>query len=237
MVKTILSVALAIWLIVGLINPKMALSFLIKDEAKRSRWLVFGLYLICALVLSLIFSIGSVKTESKSSSLVSKPDSTSIASKETKTDVPKPEPKLVGWEVSEKIDEMTDTKNVWKSIRSLNGIQQEFPYNDGQTYATITVRYMKKYGDDVLISINQGQIHGNSFSNSSYITVRFDTQSPKKYYFNEAADGSTEMVFLKNSKDFIENAKKAKDIKIEIPLFMGGNPLFRFHVDKPLEWK
>lgn len=59
---------------------------------------------------------------------------------------------------------------------------------------------------------------------------------PKKYYFNEAADGSSEMVFLRNQSDFIKRCKQTKDIKIDIPIYQGGRPVFSFHVDEPLVW-
>lgn len=139
------------------------------------------------------------------------------------------------WNFRTKIDEMTDSKNIWASIRSDNYINQDFPY-EGNTYASITVRYMKKYGYDVLIEIDRGQIVGSEFTGDNYVTVRFDSTAAKKYYFNDAADGSSETVFLKNAKDFIEKSKKAKAIKVEIPVYEAGRPIFSFHVDKPLEW-
>ena len=45
-------------------------------------------------------------------------------------------------------DEMTDSENIWASVKSDNYVNQDFPY-EGNTYASITVRYMKKYGYDV----------------------------------------------------------------------------------------
>ena len=139
------------------------------------------------------------------------------------------------WKIKTSIDEMTDTKNIWATIRSKNYIEQEFPYN-GETYATITIRYMQKYGENVLISIDKGQIVGNEFNNTNYITARFNNETPKKFYFDEASDGSTELVFIRNSEIFIEKCKTAKDIKIDIPIFQGGRPIFTFHIDQPLEW-
>ena len=141
----------------------------------------------------------------------------------------------VTWEIQTKVDEMTDTKNIWASIRSINYVEQDFPYQ-GNTYATITVRYMKKYGYDVLIGIDRGQIVGIDISGTNYVTARFDDGTPKKYYFNEASDGSTEHVFLKNAKDFMDRCKKAKDIKVDVPMYQAGKPVFLFHVDKPLVW-
>lgn len=145
------------------------------------------------------------------------------------------DPDSVTWEIQTKIDEMTDTKNIWASIRSINYVEQDFPYQ-GDTYATITVRYMKKYGYDVLIGIDRGQIVGIDISGTNYVTARFDDGTPKKYYFNDASDGSTEHVFLKNAKDFMDRCKRAKDIKVDVPMYQAGKPVFLFHVDKPLVW-
>lgn len=141
----------------------------------------------------------------------------------------------ITWNIQTGIDEMTDTKNIFASIRSINYVEQGFPYQ-GDTYATIIVRYMKKYGYDVLIMIDRGQIAGLDISGTNYVTARFDEGAPQKYYFNDAADGSTEQVFLKKAKDFMDRCKKAKDIKVDIPLYQAGRPVFSFHVDKPLEW-
>lgn len=96
---------------------------------------------------------------------------------------------------------------------------------------------MKKYGYDAIISISKGQIHGSRYNGDNYITARFDEGTPKKYTFTEAADGSSEMVFLVSKSDFIKRCKQAKDIKIEVPLYQAGRPIFTFHVDEPLVWR
>ena len=142
----------------------------------------------------------------------------------------------VTWDFTITKDDMYDTNNVWAEIKSDNYISQSFPY-EGYTYATITVRYMKKYGYDAIITISKGQIHGNRYNGNNYITARFDEGAPKKYYFNEAADGSSEMVFLNSKSDFIKRCKQAKDIKIDIPIYQAGRPTFTFHVDEPLVWR
>jgi len=140
------------------------------------------------------------------------------------------------WDFTITKDDMYDTNNVWAEIKSNNYISQSFPY-EGYTYATICVRYMKKYGYDVIITISKGQIHGSRYNGDNYITARFDEGSPKKYYFNEAADGSSDNVFLNSKSDFIKRCKQAKDIKIDIPIYQAGRPTFTFHVDEPLVWR
>ena len=142
----------------------------------------------------------------------------------------------VTWDFTIVKDEIYDTNNIWAEIKSDNYISQSFPY-EGYTHATICVRYMKKYGYDVIITISKGQIHGNRYNGNNYITARFDEGTPKKYYFNEAADGSSDNVFLSSKSDFIKRCKQAKDIKIDIPIFQAGRPLFTFHVDEPLVWR
>lgn len=139
------------------------------------------------------------------------------------------------WSYSEKTDEMTDATSYFASLMSSNYIQLDFPY-EGQTYARILVRYMKKYGQDVLIQLTQGQIHGSEYNGTDFILVRFDDEKPKKYQFSESADGDATVVFLDNPRDFIAKAKAAKEIKIEVPVFQGGNPLFKFSSSKSLQW-
>ncbi|MBR1428094.1 MAG: hypothetical protein IJ582_03555 [Prevotella sp.] len=146
-----------------------------------------------------------------------------------------PQRTITTWNISTSNDEMTDTKNVWASLTSDNFISQHFPY-EGRTYAKLTVRYMKKYGNDVLLEITKGQIHGNNYRGDNYITVRFDDTPAKKYYFNEAADGSSDVIFINNKSDFIKRCKQAKVIKVEVPLFQEGRPIFTFSVNEPLVW-
>ena len=142
---------------------------------------------------------------------------------------------ILTWHYESSMDEMTDTKNVWASLKSDNYIEQEFPY-EGDTYATIIIRYMKKYGTDVILEIDRGQIVGIDVNATNFVSAKFDDAEPRKYYFDNAADMSTEQVFLRNAKDFINRCKSAKVIKVDIPMFQAGRPVFTFHVDKPLEW-
>lgn len=196
----------------------------------------FGLAILAILVFTILFSLfmSSIK---KNTSKIAEIDSVAVEENTIDTVVKFdiPEPVLVKWRITDDIDAMTDTKNIWAIITSDDYIRQDFPY-DGLTYASITVRYMKKYGYDVLIEITKGQIDGREYYGTNYITVRFDGGAPKKYYYNEAADGSADVVFLKSSSDFIKKCKKAKDIIIDIPIYQSGRPVFSFHVDEPLVW-
>jgi hypothetical protein len=131
------------------------------------------------------------------------------------------------WSYREYIDEMNDSKTRIASLKSTNTITFSFPYNHG-TYMYISVRKTKKYGTDVMLIINSGQLLCSSYDGTDYVSIRFDDKSPIKFYTNEPNDGSSDCLFLRNPKKFIDLAKKAKIIKIEAPFFEEGWNVFKF---------
>lgn len=205
----------------------------VKENGNSSALFFLGCVLAVIIIIFILFTCNKQKNRpTLANAEYAVVEDTSNAEETT---IPEPEPVKVLWNISEEKDEMTDSRNIWASIISDNYIYQDFPY-EGHTYAKITVRYMKKYGYDVLINITQGQINGRSYYGTDYITARFDEGTPKKYYFDESADGSSETIFLRNKSDFIKKCKQAKDIKIDIPVYQNGRPVFTFHVDEPLVW-
>lgn len=140
------------------------------------------------------------------------------------------------WTLQTKQDEMDDSKSYWYSLQSDNYANFDFPY-EGDSYLTITVRWMKKYGYDVLLEITDGQMVGNEYNGTNYVRVRFDGGKVQKFYYNEPNDGSSNLVFLRNAQKFIEKCKNAKDIIIEQEFYQEGVHQFKFHVDEPLPKK
>ena len=140
------------------------------------------------------------------------------------------------WSLQTKQDEMDDSKSYWYSLQSDNYANFDFPY-EGDSYLTITVRWMKKYGYDVLLEITDGQMVGNEYNGTNYVRVRFDGGKVQKFYYNEPNDGSSNLVFLRNAQKFIEKCKNAKDIIIEQEFYQEGVHQFKFHVDAPLPKK
>lgn len=208
----------------GDMSPKKALLFMI----------LFTVGMI--LLVSMVKSCSNTKPVKNNSAEFSWSDTDSVATVPEETPVKKNVENKRSWDFHFDTDKMTSSKNVWASILSDNSIDLDPPYHS--VNAKITVRYMKKFGGyDAIISITDGQIYGNEYSNDNYILARFDNGQPIKYWFNEPSDGSSESIFIRRKSDFIAHCKKAKDIKIEIPIFEGGRPIFEFHVDEPLKWK
>lgn len=196
---------------------------------------MYEVVLIILGVFILLIILGNILGDEEQTSQDGKNTNDSVAVVDGEENVKDENTDVLTWQYESSIDEMTDTKNIWASLRSDNYIEQDFPY-EGDTYATIIIRYMKRYGTDVILKIDKGQIVGIDVNSTNFVSAKFDDGEPRKYYFNDAADMSTEQVFLRNAKDFINRCKSAKVIKVDIPMFQAGKPVFTFHVDKPLEW-
>lgn len=140
------------------------------------------------------------------------------------------------WGFHEEKDEMHGGNNVWATLESDDYATFDFPY-DGGSSLTITVRYMKKYGNDVILNISKGQFGGNEYEGTNYVTVRFDGGSPHRYYFNEPDDGSSDQIFIVKKGGFISNLESSKKIIIEAPFYQSGCHIFHFHCDKKLIWR
>ena len=212
-------------------------------RSNSSLWIAVGFF--AALVVIVIALSKSCDNKRDEVLALSTPDSTEIlpeAERKTDSIMAEAERKAMlnegmerQWNFRREMDEMTDSENIWASIVSDNSKYLGSPY--GQTFCQLTVRYMKKWGVDVLVQLTSGQIHGSKYSDENYVMVRFDEDQPIKYWFDEAADASSDCVFIRKKSDFIAHCKKAKTIKVEVPIFQAGRPVFTFELDSPLEWE
>ena len=170
---------------------------------------------------------------SEESSKESSKDSTTVESKEAEKEEDHSSQKT--WKISTSKDEMRGSTDTFASIESDNEVEFEFPYNGGSTLS-IVVRESQKFGTDVYLSISNGQFVGYAFDGSDYVTFKFDDGPLQKYYFNDHAHGSKDVIFLRKEKELIEKFKTAKKIMIEAPFYLNGSKQFTFTIGKPLEW-
>ena len=144
-------------------------------------------------------------------------------------------PEEHGYIYYEEDDEMTDTKTRYARLVSDNSVTLQFPY--GECRLSYLIRKSAKYGTEVMLRISSGQFYGDAYNENNYVCIRFDSSRSINYSFEESRDGSPEWIFLNNAQDFIRRAKRARSIKIEVPIFQEGRRLFRLTSDKPLVWQ
>lgn len=133
-------------------------------------------------------------------------------------------------------DDMTDATNVWMSLLSDNQHEFEFPYNGGSKLQ-IDVRYRKQDGTQVILTLSKGQLQTSDYNGWHNVIVRFDDDAPMTFSTSEPADYSSSYLFLNNPRKFINRAKTAKKIKIQVPVYDEGQPVFEFSPAEPLKWE
>jgi uncharacterized protein (DUF1330 family) len=203
------------------------------DSSANILLVILGFAIVIAIALIIAFTIGS------NSNSTAYADSTEVDTLADEDSFSRYNDDMSGateggWSRREETDPMNDSKSVFVSVTSDNTNKLGLPYGD--VYATIIVRKMKKYGVDVLIRTSDGQIFGNEYDNENYVTIRFDSNKPIRFYYNTSSDGSSDVVFLRKRAAFIQAAKKANTITVEIPYFQNGRQIFTFTTPKPLDW-
>lgn len=189
----------------------------------------FGLFMLIGIIGNLVDGDGTKSSASAQDSVaISQETDTMSAVAET--------PKKT-WAYNTEVDEMTDSKSKYAYLKSDNYADFDFPYNGG-SYMTISIRHTKKWGLDVYLSISKGQFLCSEYQGTDKITARFDDGTPIKFRTTEPDDGSSDLIFIVDSKAqaFVNKCKKAKSIKIEASFYQEGNRVFKFSVDEPLEW-
>ena len=139
------------------------------------------------------------------------------------------------WRYQDGVDQMTGKAESYAVVESDNSLNLSSPYS-GRNHGRLTVRRHPKYGLDVVVSVDKGQILCRAYDGCS-VMVRFDDGKPQRFSAVEPADYSSESVFLTNRARFISAAKKSKRILVQIPMFREGEQVLEFAVPVGLVWK
>jgi hypothetical protein len=137
------------------------------------------------------------------------------------------------WTYDSTMDKMTDKNTVTAIIKSKDILELDFPYNGG-SICSLTLRDSPKYGIDCILQINDGQF--NYSYDDTYITCRFDEEPAVKWNCSRASDGSSNVLFMKNSKRFIEKLKRSDKTLVEFDLYQNGIHTVEF-ITSGLIWK
>lgn len=123
---------------------------------------------------------------------------------------------------------MSGKKSRTATVESNNTINLDFPYA-GPQHAQLMLRRHPRWGNDVILSIERGQILCHTYSNCR-IGVRFDGGKVMRFSGNPPSDNSSEYVFIPAFGTFMKQLPKAKTVKIEVEIYHGGSPVFEFDV-------
>jgi hypothetical protein len=132
------------------------------------------------------------------------------------------------WSYAVSEDPMTSRKSRTARIQSENAVNFGFPYQ-GEQHATLMLRDHPSYGRDVIVKIEQGQFLCQSYSDCQ-VRVRFDENNPERWSAVGPSDNSTTTLFIRNEARFIQKMRKARIVRIQVPIYQEGEPMFEFHV-------
>ena len=137
------------------------------------------------------------------------------------------------WRYNEQKDEMRGATSRFAELDAQNTINLDFPY--GEQRGHIIVRQSPQFGFDLLVGVPSGQIMCNSFSNSR-INVKFDDGPIERFGCTDASDGTSNMVFVQNSRGFLAKLKKSGKVVVEAEFFQNGMQQMVFN-SAGLKWE
>ena len=129
------------------------------------------------------------------------------------------------WQYQNTEEGMSGKRTAYAAVRSENTINLGFPYN-GDQRGTLAVRRHPSFGNNVILSIEQGQIICRS--RDCPVRIRYDDAAPVTYSGLEPADNSSETVFLPYA--IATRLKSAKRVRVEINLYQNGIQVLEFNV-------
>lgn len=130
------------------------------------------------------------------------------------------------WQVSEIRDPMVAGRGVAACTTSTNEIRLDWPYHnvDGR----LCVRRLPTGDLDVYVALNgDGQILCSSYEGCT-AHIRFDEGKAQSFTMAEAADHSTNIIFVANATRMIGALKGAKVTRVELNFYQAGQQAFEF---------
>ncbi|MCH7331922.1 hypothetical protein [Acinetobacter modestus] len=193
--------------------------------------------ILCSLILGLI---GCAKKDIPKETSDQTSQVASMATtdeQEVKTANELPPESTSKWTYDESSDEMRGIKSKFAVIESDNQVNFNFPY-DGGSNLRITLRQKTNEPTEVMFVIDKGQYSCDTISDNCFASVKFDNQVIKEIELDGTTDYSSDVLFIKSSKDsesFIHDISKSKALIIELPFYQEGNKQFKFS-PSGLEW-
>ena len=131
------------------------------------------------------------------------------------------------WEYAERQDDMTGKPIREAKTLSQNELDLGFPY--GVVSGHLHVRIHPRYGRDVVVRIDKGQMLCHT-SGDCPVLVRFDDAKPIQLNGNPPADRSTEVIFLGSYDRLVSSIRKSKVARVETNFYQRGAQTLIFDV-------
>jgi hypothetical protein len=132
------------------------------------------------------------------------------------------------WRYSHGDDEMSKGRVHHAMVLSSNTVEFGFPYRGAQR-GSLMLRTHPKYGKDLILRMERGQFLVRSYEDSKAL-VRFDDGDPISFKVVGPEDHSSTTAFFRDYPGFVERMLKAKRIRIAVPVYQQGSPVFEFDV-------
>lgn len=143
-------------------------------------------------------------------------------------------PALAQWTYRSVSDPMGGGDSKFAVAKSENSLDLGFPYA-GVNHGRLVVRKHPQHGLDVMFGVDKGQLVCRV--SECGVLIRFDDGKATVFEAATPADHSADLLFLKNPRRFIENAKKAKTIRAQATFFRNGAQVLVFQTPGGLDWK
>jgi hypothetical protein len=128
------------------------------------------------------------------------------------------------WKYDQDVDSMRNEKTKYAGLFSNNSIDMGFPYNNTTMQLTLRNKGNGKDIDVIFTTKSQFKCHYGECS----LDVKFDDGKIEKWSYSSSNDGSTNNIFINNSKKFIEKVKNSKELTVEAIMFHYGSAQFNF---------
>jgi hypothetical protein len=139
-------------------------------------------------------------------------------------------PAQIGWQYSQREDEMGRGTAYTALLFSANCVDFSFPYESGQPGVLVVTRLPKTAGSGawrMVILMAKGQF--SSYA-SEYVTVQFDGGSLQQFTIGNVPNSKNNGIFIKDVAGFVRQLRRSSHVKIEATFYNDGVRVFEFDV-------
>jgi len=133
----------------------------------------------------------------------------------------------INWRYRIQEDKMTSDTTYIAYVEANEKLNFDFPYNGGST-VTLTIR-KKGNETDVILRVSKGQFIPTV--TGGLVRVRFGKDKARKYPTSMSSDYSSDVIFINNEREFVNNLKSHETVIIETEFYQEGLKQVEFDID------